>query len=84
MTGYDLLNLGQIALIGKLHQSKDIKTTLSIFRLLLNNSGLTLSPWSNSTDCSHYKIQFAQIGSLDPTALVSFPGSGNSWTRFRF
>ena len=40
-------------------------------------------PWSNSSDehCHHHSIRFAAKGSLQMRALVSFPGSGNTWLR---
>nr|XP_045605517.1 uncharacterized protein LOC123762803 [Procambarus clarkii] len=31
--------------------------------------------------CGGLDVNFAQEGSLPPTALVSYPGSGNTWTR---
>lgn len=40
------------------------------------------SPWPNSKDCSRFRIQFARRKSLPMTALVSFPGSGNTWLRY--
>ncbi|XP_014245102.1 WSCD family member AAEL009094 [Cimex lectularius] len=40
------------------------------------------SPWPNSRDCSRFRVQFARQKSLPMTALVSFPGSGNTWLRY--
>jgi len=51
-------------------------------QLVFNESGTSLTAWPENSDCSHFKIQFAKMGTLPPTALVSYPGSGNSWTRY--
>lgn len=40
------------------------------------------SPWPNSEECGRYRIHFAKQKSLPMTALVSFPGSGNTWVRY--
>ncbi|XP_037084254.1 WSC domain-containing protein 1-like [Pollicipes pollicipes] len=39
-------------------------------------------PWENVEGCSHYGIRFAERGSLPVVALTSYPGSGNTWTRY--
>ena len=40
-------------------------------------------PWTNSSDeqCHQHSIRFGAKGSLPMRALVSFPGSGNTWLR---
>ena len=38
--------------------------------------------WESDPECSHYRTGFVVRGSLLPRALVSFPGSGNTWTRY--
>nr|XP_018917676.1 PREDICTED: WSC domain-containing protein 1-like [Bemisia tabaci] len=40
------------------------------------------TPWPSSEECRQYYIQFARQKSLPMTALVSFPGSGNTWVRY--
>ena len=42
------------------------------------------TPWPGDTECQHHKVRFLQKHSRPPTALVSFPGSGNSWLRWNF
>ena len=37
--------------------------------------------WPEDPECNHHKVRFLQKHSRPPTALVSFPGSGNSWLR---
>ena len=50
--------------------------------LVLNISGPSHQPWPRRPGCSQWRTRFAAQGSLPPTALVSFPGSGNTWIRF--
>ena len=38
--------------------------------------------WSSDPECSQYRTRFVMRGSLPTRALVSFPGSGNTWTRY--
>ena len=40
-------------------------------------------PWINSSDekCRNLSVEFATQGGLRMKALVSFPGSGNTWLR---
>jgi len=38
--------------------------------------------WPNTTLCSDYRTRFARVSSLPPRALVSYPGSGNTWVRY--
>ncbi|XP_021940466.1 WSC domain-containing protein 1-like isoform X2 [Zootermopsis nevadensis] len=42
----------------------------------------TFIPWPYSEECGRYRIHFARQKSLPMTALVSFPGSGNTWVRY--
>ena len=39
--------------------------------------------WSSDPECSQYKTRFLVRGSLPTRALVSYPGSGNTWTRYQ-
>jgi len=57
-----------------------IKDDLKI--VALNETGISVTVWPNDSICQNFKIKFATSGSLAPTALVSFPGSGNSWIRY--
>merc|ERR1719431_872046 len=38
--------------------------------------------WPNTTQCSDYRTRFARVSSLPVRALVSYPGSGNTWVRY--
>jgi len=38
--------------------------------------------WKNQPQCSHFETRFARKGSLPTRALVSYPGSGNTWIRY--
>ena len=40
-------------------------------------------PWIHSSEeqCRHLAVNFAPLGSLRMKALVSYPGSGNTWLR---
>ena len=38
--------------------------------------------WSDDPVCSQYRTRFVVRHSLQTRALVSYPGSGNSWTRY--
>ena len=50
----------------------------------LNMSGPVKHPWADSEveECRDLGVRFAEQGSLDMRALVSFPGSGNTWLRW--
>jgi len=39
-------------------------------------------PWNEDEQCKSFGVQFAKQGTFQPRALVSFPGSGNSWLRY--
>ncbi|XP_043245494.1 uncharacterized protein LOC122393501 [Amphibalanus amphitrite] len=39
-------------------------------------------PWEGVEGCSQYGIRFAERGTLPIVALSSYPGSGNTWTRY--
>ena len=57
--------------------------TLQLVRdLVVNISGPSHQPWPGRPGCSQWRTRFAARDSLPPTALVSFPGSGNTWLRF--
>ena len=48
----------------------------------LNRTLNWLDLWNNDTNCLKYDVQLLRPGSQPkPGALVSFPGSGNSWLR---
>ena len=38
--------------------------------------------WREDEECSHYQTRFLARHSLPARALVSYPGSGNTWTRY--
>ncbi|XP_071439071.1 WSCD family member AAEL009094-like [Hetaerina americana] len=42
----------------------------------------SFAPWPGSDQCGHFHVHFAKQKSLPMTALVSFPGSGNTWVRY--
>ena len=42
---------------------------------------LKYRPWSDDPECQNYFVQFISNASQPPMALVSYPGSGNTWTR---
>ena len=50
-------------------------------RYILNNVVNMVSTCTNPYVTSCVQVRFAQEASLDPAALVSFPGSGNTWLR---
>ena len=37
--------------------------------------------WSSDPECSQYRTRFVVRHSLQTRALVSYPGSGNTWIR---
>nr|CAH0104681.1 unnamed protein product [Daphnia galeata] len=40
-----------------------------------------LDLWSNDTFCNRFTVHLLEANSVQPRALVSFPGSGNTWLR---
>ncbi|XP_057369211.1 sialate:O-sulfotransferase 2-like [Daphnia carinata] len=40
-----------------------------------------LDLWSNDTFCNQFSVHLLEENSVQPRALVSFPGSGNTWLR---
>ena len=44
--------------------------------------GPTTNFWPDDPACSQYRTRFLVNHSLQTRALVSYPGSGNSWTRY--
>lgn len=40
-----------------------------------------LDLWNNDANCTNHQVVLLDNNSLQPGALVSFPGSGNSWLR---
>ena len=38
--------------------------------------------WREDGECSHHQTRFLARHSLPARALVSYPGSGNTWTRY--
>ena len=38
--------------------------------------------WQNVSSCSKHKTRFAKVNTLPTRALVSYPGSGNTWVRY--
>ena len=49
--------------------------------LQFDSEAKSFQPWKNDTNCQQFLTQFAKKGSLPARALVSFPGSGNTWIR---
>ena len=49
--------------------------------LLDNLSKMTFQPWEEDAVCEKFRVQFMENRSHPLMALVSFPGSGNTWTR---
>jgi len=39
-------------------------------------------PWPKDESCQHFSVRFANNYTFRPRALVSYPGSGNSWLRY--
>ncbi len=42
---------------------------------------LWLDLWNNDPNCTKFDVSLLEEASVEPGALVSFPGSGNSWLR---
>jgi hypothetical protein len=42
---------------------------------------IAYQPWGDDPDCREYTVGFIRNGSRPKMALVSYPGSGNTWTR---
>ena len=49
--------------------------------LLGNLSKLSFQPWKEDAVCERFRVQFIENRSHPLMALVSHPGSGNTWTR---
>ena len=49
--------------------------------LLLDFKAKSFRIWANDTKCDSFLTQFAMPGSIPTRALVSYPGSGNTWIR---
>ena len=47
-----------------------------------DNNGRENYFWSSDPECSQYRTRFVVRHSLQTRALVSYPGSGNTWTRY--
>jgi hypothetical protein len=45
-------------------------------------SAPSVQPWPKDPRCSRFRTHFAKRKTFKPRALVSFPGSGNSWLRY--
>ncbi|CAG7726292.1 unnamed protein product [Allacma fusca] len=48
----------------------------------IDNLSPAFYPWPEDGKCKTYLVQFAKKKTFKPRALVSYPGSGNSWTRY--
>ena len=53
-----------------------------MLRLEWERAGERTVLWRDDRECSQYSVQFLLSQSLPPRALVSYPGSGNTWTRY--
>ena len=61
-----------------------VKSEIESDLLELKKSGQINFPFAESLnkECEDLDVRFAEAGSLRMMALVSFPGSGNSWLRY--
>ena len=48
----------------------------------LNDTDIETKIWPNLTGCNHFVTKFANLKTLPMRALASYPGSGNTWSRF--
>ena len=46
------------------------------------DGGQTTQLWGDDEECQQYRTRFLLQNSLPARALVSYPGSGNTWTRY--
>ncbi|XP_037800320.1 uncharacterized protein LOC119595226 [Penaeus monodon] len=51
-------------------------------KLVLETTRKSKHLWPGDSQCSQFKVNFAAVASLSPCALASYPGSGNTWTRY--
>ncbi|XP_042878223.1 uncharacterized protein LOC122257185 [Penaeus japonicus] len=51
-------------------------------KLILDTSRKSKYLWPGDAQCSQFKVNFAAASSLSPCALASYPGSGNTWSRY--
>ncbi|XP_069976939.1 uncharacterized protein [Penaeus vannamei] len=51
-------------------------------KLTLDKTRKSKHLWPGDGQCSQFKVNFAAASSLSPCALASYPGSGNTWTRY--
>ena len=51
-------------------------------RLEWEERGQTTQLWGDDEECQQYRTRFLLQNSLPARALVSYPGSGNTWTRY--
>ena len=56
--------------------------TVSDYQINWDEEGPQHSLWPQSSTCGVLMTRFAMVGSLPLTALVSYPGSGNTWVRY--
>ena len=47
----------------------------------LNRTLYWLDLWKDDANCTGFNVRLLDDQSIEPGALVSFPGSGNSWLR---
>jgi hypothetical protein len=47
----------------------------------MNRTLGSLDLWGDDPNCSRFEVALLKDKSMEPTALVSFPGSGNRWLR---
>ena len=73
--------LGERKLLNSIEPFPKYKLTI-ISPTELNRTLDWLDLWKNDTNCTRFQVQLLEDGSHpEPGALVSFPGSGNSWLR---
>lgn len=64
-----------------LEQPHDELISYSAQVIVPNVLDIAYQPWGDDPDCREYTVGFIRNGSRPKMALVSYPGSGNTWTR---
>ena len=61
----------------------DVESLQALQSLHWETGGPTNYFWRDDSECAGHGTRFLVRGSLRPRALVSYPGSGNTWTRYQ-
>ncbi|XP_068235684.1 sialate:O-sulfotransferase 1-like [Palaemon carinicauda] len=64
----------------KVTSEADSKKEMTYRHLTIDNSAQKKYWWSNDTRCSKYSVNFGS--NIDAAWLLSYPRSGNTWTRY--